>query len=184
MPNGVGRLVLVVGPSGAGKDSVLRGAASTLSGDARYFFPRRLITREADTNSEDHDTITEADYRARIGTKAFMLHWEAHGLCYAIPRSVEDEIKAGRIASINVSRNILHETAASFPGLIVVEISADPEIRISRIQSRGREEKSDAVARALRETAQLPSQIAKFYIENNGTVEQAIAQFVTILEGL
>ena len=101
-----GRLVLVVGPSGAGKDSVLRGAAQALKGDPRFMFPRRIITRQADNNSEDHDTINQKDFEIAAAEGYYMLHWNAHGNFYGITVAVEKDIKLGRVACINVSRGV------------------------------------------------------------------------------
>jgi ribose 1,5-bisphosphokinase len=184
MPGKEGRLVLVVGPSGAGKDSMLRGAASELADQPRYIFPRRLITRQADVSAEDHDTLSELEFHDGVARGAFMLHWQAHGLGYAIPGSVEDATAAGKVAVVNVSRNILHAAATRFPNLTIVEITADPELRMKRIAARGREDMSAVKSRALRETEPFPDRVAKFSIENSGTLEQAIAQFVAILKSL
>lgn len=113
-----------------------------------------------------------------------MLHWQAHSLGYAIPRSVEEAIAAGKFATINVSRNILHVAAERFPDLIIIEITADPDLRVKRIEARGREDLSAVKTRAMRETLPYPDQVTKFCIENNGTLEKAVSQFVAILKGL
>lgn len=90
-----GRLVLVVGPSGAGKDTLMRLAQEQLRDDRRFIFVRRVITRKADAALEDHDTMSEAAFAAAEAAGAFMLSWRAHGLGYGLPRSVADEIAAG-----------------------------------------------------------------------------------------
>ena len=53
------RLVAIVGPSGAGKDTLIRGA---LAARPDLHLARRVITRPADTDSEDFDSVTEADF--------------------------------------------------------------------------------------------------------------------------
>ena len=83
-----GRLVLVVGPSGAGKDSLIEAARRALAGHPRFVFPRRLVTRPCDPGSEDHDSLTEEAFASEREAGAFFLHWGAHGLHYALPGSI------------------------------------------------------------------------------------------------
>ncbi len=69
-------LVLVVGPSGAGKDSLLQTAREAFRCDPRIGFARRVITRPADPDGENHEPVSEAEFTARD----FALSWSAHGL--------------------------------------------------------------------------------------------------------
>ena len=181
MPETSGILVLVVGPSGAGKDSVMRGAAEKLVGNPRYAFPRRVVTRQADTVAEDHDSMSEAEFALALARGEFMLFWQAHGNHYGIPKCVADQITAGHVAVINVSRHILHDAANSYPHLVIAEVTADADIRIARIQNRGRELADDAAKRASRETPPFPPDIEVIRIENNGAVEDAVAAFTDAL---
>ena len=52
---GPGRLVLVVGPSGAGKDTLLGLARVACADDGNIVFPRRVITREASASEENEE---------------------------------------------------------------------------------------------------------------------------------
>jgi ribose 1,5-bisphosphokinase len=184
MTKAPGVLVLVVGPSGAGKDSVMRGAAALLVDKERYVFPRRVVTRHADIETEDHDSMSEVEFASASARGNFMLSWHAHGHRYGIPKQVAGEISAGRIAVINVSRHILHEAVLNYPHLIVAEVTADTEVRIARIRNRGREQPDEAAKRAIRVTPLFPLGIKIIRIENNGAVEDAIAQFTHFLKQL
>ena len=81
-----GILVGVVGPSGAGKDTLLDAARAALSADPAFVFLRRVITRPADSGGEAHEPATRGAFLAARDEGAFALTWEAHGLFYGIPR--------------------------------------------------------------------------------------------------
>ena len=102
--------VLVVGPSGAGKDTLLDAARGALAGDPRFRFVRRVITRPADPGGEDHEPVTEADF----ATRDFALQWQAHGLRYGIPADIAVDLAAGLVVVANVSRAIIAEPPTAF----------------------------------------------------------------------
>ncbi|WP_165644432.1 phosphonate metabolism protein/1,5-bisphosphokinase (PRPP-forming) PhnN, partial [Oharaeibacter diazotrophicus] len=117
-----GRFVAVVGPSGAGKDTLIAAARSRLAGDDRVVFVRRVVSR-ADGGNEDHDTLDAACFPAAIAAGAFALHWGAHGLFYGIPARAVADVAAGRIVVANLSRGALDRARAVFPALTVVAVT-------------------------------------------------------------
>jgi ribose 1,5-bisphosphokinase len=103
---GPGRLILVVGPSGAGKDTLLGLAKPACADDGNVVFPRRVVTRQASSSEDNEHMSPEAFRRAR--TRAdFAVHWQAHGHCYGLPRAIDDDIGAGRTVVANVSRTVV-----------------------------------------------------------------------------
>ena len=97
------RVVLVVGPSGAGKDTILRHLEAALPLDADTAIARRYITRPADPDGERHIPVTHAAYAALQSSGAFVLGWESHGLLYGIGQeilscldAVEQPVEIGR----------------------------------------------------------------------------------------
>jgi len=73
-------LVAVVGPSGAGKDTLMGLARARLEGDTRFRFVQRAITRPAEAGGEAHRAIDLADFEAERAAGGFTLHWAARGL--------------------------------------------------------------------------------------------------------
>lgn len=179
-----GRLVLVVGPSGAGKDSVLRYAMARFAGDDRFAFPRRCVTRKVDATAEDHDSLDELAFHAQAANGAFTLMWEAHGLKYGVRRDVDEDLSNGRIVAVNVSRTILEDAGRRYPDVVIVEISADPQIREARIAARGRENAADTMQRVGRRVPPIPAKLQSNVIDNNGDISEAGSNFCRLLESL
>jgi phosphonate metabolism protein PhnN/1,5-bisphosphokinase (PRPP-forming) len=176
-----GRLVLVVGPSGAGKDSLLRQAALTLASDKHIVFPRRVITRLSRDDSEAHDSMTEDEFLSAKEEGRFALSWQAHGLHYGIPASLLDDLGAGRTAAINVSRAVIADTAERFSNMAVLHVTAPVTVIAERLASRGRETAADIAARIAREPAHFEERIETITIINNTTLEAAALAFTGAL---
>jgi ribose 1,5-bisphosphokinase len=175
----VGLLMPVVGPSGAGKDTLMAAARARLAGDPRFVFARRTITRPAEAGGEDHDPIDEAGFAAALARGDFALHWRAHGLAYGIPRRIEAELAAGRVVMANLSRGVLAEAAARYP-VRVLMITAPPEVLAARLAARGRETAADIAARLAREVT-LPDGIAVTTVVNDGTLEEGVGRVLAAM---
>jgi ribose 1,5-bisphosphokinase len=134
---GPGRLVLVVGPSGAGKDTLLGLARAACADDGNVVFSRRLVTREASA-FEDNEPITRDTFVRGIAEYAYAIHWEAHGHCYALPRAIDDDIRAGRIVIANVSRTVIGAARQAYADVVVVSITAPPQVLAERLAMRAR----------------------------------------------
>lgn len=142
--------VAVVGPSGAGKDSLLAIARQRLAGDGRFVFARRVVTRSADPGSEDHDCLDEEAFRAAEAAGRFCVTWRAHGLSYGLPSALLQDHRMGRTVVANASRRALDAIALKFPNLHVVEITASPAVLRKRLLARGRETSTEIEIRLAR----------------------------------
>ncbi len=167
-----GLLVLVAGPSGAGKDTVLAYARGHLAAYGHVVFPRRVVTRPPGPG-EDYESVTETEFAAR----RFALSWAAHGLRYGIPEEIEADLAQGRIVIANVSRAVISEARERYH-CKVIEITAPAEVLARRLAARGRESEADIAARLAREATPLEADVT---IVNDGTPEQAGALFLSKL---
>jgi ribose 1,5-bisphosphokinase len=134
---GPGRLVLVVGPSGAGKDTLLNGARAACAYDPAVVFPRRMVTRQK-SDAEDHDSIDAVAFERAASDGAYALWWQAHGNSYGIPASIDRDIRAGRTVVCNVSRTIIDVARQRYSSVTVVAITAPDEVLQSRLATRQR----------------------------------------------
>jgi len=173
---GPGRLVLIVGPSGAGKDTILAQVrAATRDGD-RIFIPRRVVTRAAD-DTEDHDTLSEAAFQRAVAEGAFTVWWTAHGHTYGVPASAEDAVKSGRTVICNVSRAVIEPLRQRFASVTVVLVTAPIDVLRQRLAGRNRASDGDLAERLARSEAAAEVE-ADVVILNVDTPETAAARLL------
>lgn len=179
----IGRLVLVVGPSGVGKDTLIDGARAALASDPSVVFARREITRPADAGGEPHLAVDDATFKARRAAGGYLLDWEAHGLGYGLPAALADELAAGRTVVANVSRAVLDVAHSRFPQIRVVSISASAATVARRLAARGREDAAGIKARLARADLYAAQGDDVVEVRNDGALSEGIAALVTAIRG-
>jgi ribose 1,5-bisphosphokinase len=175
---GPGRLVLVVGPSGAGKDTLLDLARHACAGDDTIVFARRVVTRAA-SPFENNEQMTPDSFRQALAEGAFAIHWEAHGLLYGLRSSINDDIAAGRTVVANVSRAVVDALREIYAHVVGVSVTVPPEVLAARLAGRSRTSDGDAGAR-LRRTVASPATYDAV-IENVGPAEDHAAELLRVI---
>lgn len=175
--------MLVVGPSGVGKDTLLDGAKAALTGEAGVVFPRRQITRPAEAGGEDHIPVSNNAFSARDAAGDYALAWRAHGLGYGVPVEIGDDLAAGRTVVVNVSREVLDDARARFSKVRVVSITADRKALAARLKARGREDGADIAKRLARAEAIPVVGDDVVGVANDGTPSEGIAKLVAAIRG-
>ena len=178
---GPGRLVLVVGPSGAGKDTLLGLARAACAEDPGIVFPRRVITREA-SPFEDNEAVSAGTFAETQARGDFAMHWEAHGHRYALSRAIDDDIRAGRTVVANVSRTVIGAARRAYADVVVVSITAPPNVLAERIALRARGSDGRLEDR-LQRTVEVASAAPDVIIVNISSAEYHARQFVRIIKG-
>jgi len=165
--------VAVVGPSGAGKDTLLAEARLALAANPRFHFARRVISRPAGVGVEAHEFLaTEAFPAADLAVR-----WGAHGLLYGIRR---EETRLAPVTVMSLSRAVLPEVAVANP-LSVIEVTAPAGVLAQRLGARGREGAEDIAARLAREVP-LPDELNTRRVMNDGTVTEGAARLLAALQ--
>lgn len=176
-----GQIVYVMGPSGAGKDSVLRYARQRLDGRHPIAFAHRYITRAPTPGDENHIALSESEFAARLGRNLFAMHWRAHGLHYGIGIEIERWREAGCLVVVSGSREHFEGQLAAASGIVPVVITSAPAILARRLAGRARDDGQAVTKRLQRGGALRIDHPALVTIDNSGTVAQAGERLVEVL---
>ena len=171
-----GLFVAIVGPSGAGKDSLIREIAARLP----VHVARRVVTRAADA-TEDHDTLDEPSFLKAERAGRFALSWSAHGLRYGVPREIDAHVAGGRTVIANLSRGAVEAARQRYPRCLVVLVTARPDTLAQRLAARGRE---NIAARESRLARAIPAEAAfkpDAVLDNDGSLEDAAARLESLV---
>lgn len=178
-----GKLILVVGPSGVGKDTLLDGARRELGSDHRFHFARRAITRPADAGGEDHEEVSPAELARRLADGELFAHWQAHGLGYGISAQIEQLLKAGVNVIVNASRGQIQRIAERYPKLDVITIDAPHDVVAARLEARGRESGAALEKRQNRPVPPPVNGVSYARVMNAGTVAEGVEALVAAILG-
>ncbi|KRQ00289.1 phosphonate metabolism protein/1,5-bisphosphokinase (PRPP-forming) PhnN [Bradyrhizobium manausense] len=176
---GPGRLVLVVGPSGAGKDTLLRLAQAACADDHDIVFPRRVVTRAASAD-EDNIAMSPDEFARAREHGDFAVHWDAHGHSYALPLEINDDIRAGRAVVVNVSRTAISALRQAYANVVVVAITAPPDLLARRLAARARNSDGNIADRLARNVDDMAAQ-ADVTIFNAGSADDHSRQLVRVI---
>lgn len=176
-----GRLILVAGPSGAGKDRLIRAAQERLAGSRRVHFARREITRANRDKCEDHIPVSEETFRKTQQDGGYLLSWRAHGYGYGVPARIAEELDQGIDVVVNISRTVIDDALAVCPHARVILVTAPKHVLAERLRTRGRE-KAHAQAERLNRAPLSDIPEASAVIINDGAFEPALNAFLNAIE--
>lgn len=179
-----GPLVYVMGPSGVGKDSLLRFARSELAPGERIAFAHRYITRPPESVGENHVALSPAEFETRAAAGLFAFHWEANGFRYGIGVEVTAWQQAGFVVVVSGSRDHFLALKPRPVGVVPVLVVAGHDALRRRLVARGRESSAAISARLARAEAYVIDDPNLVTIDNSGPLEEAGARFLALLRDL
>ncbi|MBC8210616.1 MAG: ribose 1,5-bisphosphokinase [Gammaproteobacteria bacterium] len=179
----IARLYFLVGPSGAGKDTLLRELKKNQYAETQPLVAHRYITRDPREGDENHVELCPFDFNRRLEAGLFLFNWESHGYQYAIGREVKKWVKSGHNVIINGSREYFPVAREILPALVPIWISVSEQILRQRLISRGRETAEQIEQRILR-NRQLESLRPKHcvLINNDQSIEDCVGQIIALTE--
>lgn len=177
-----GTLFLLIGNSGAGKDSLIQWVLQAWPPEkARLYVPTRVITRPPSPETEGFESISEEEFHQMTDSGAFSLQWQSYGNYYGVPKEIEAKLAKGHPVLVNVSRQIVDATRKRFPKVKVIFVKVPFIITEERIRARGREKKACLKERIERAKKNPEFSTADFVIDNSGSIEIAGKRLLGIL---
>ena len=173
------KVILVVGPSGSGKDTLLRHARSILESQDSILFSRRYITRPPDSN-EDNYYVDQYGFEQLQSCGFFLATWEAHNNLYGIPHHIFTTSEASRTVICSISRTAVEKFEEVFPDSTTIHITTDNEILKQRLSRRGREDENSIIKRIQRSKLPVKSKNLITF-DNSVTLEESKQKFISLL---
>jgi len=172
---GPGPLILVVGPSGAGKDTLMALARTQLAADPDIVFPHRIVTRPP-TETEAHESVSEEAFESIKGQRGFAFCWRAHGFKYALSAAIDADVRGGRTVVCNVSRTLVPRLRARYACVLVVLVTAPRALLVARLVGRARASDGNVALRLDRVAADPDDLSPDVVIENVATPQTGAAR--------
>lgn len=168
------RLLYLMGPSGSGKDTLLRSLQAWMHTQSVYL-ARRCITRPAHEDSKDevHLPVSPEKFALLRDLGHFVMHWHSHGLHYGISRVIDVYLRRGYVVLVNGSREYLPQALHAYPHLTPICVHVDAHILQHRLAARNREQGGDLAARLQRASLPVSTVPGLLTIDNSGTIHEA-----------
>ncbi|SDN75695.1 ribose 1,5-bisphosphokinase [Desulfonauticus submarinus] len=169
------KIILVVGPSGAGKDTLIRYAKKKFSADKNIIFLKRYITRKSD-EYEDNYYISSKEFYILKQQNFFFTTWEAYNYQYGI--SFNNVELNGKKIVISISRTKVNDFEKKFKNVLTLFITASPESLRKRLKKRHR----DSFWENRLERQLLPFNAKRLVKIINEDIELAKKQFINAIK--
>jgi guanylate kinase len=173
-----GRLVILSGPSGVGKDTVLEAWRQSNQRVERVVAYTTRQPRDGEMNGVDYHFVTHRRFEELVEEGAFLEHKQVHGNWYATPLSdMHAMLNAGKIAVLKIDVQGAMEAMRLRPdALSIFLLPPTVEDLEKRIRSRGTD--SDEVIERRLEDARYELALADKYMAHivNDDIERVVRE--------
>ena len=178
-----GRLVIVSGPSGVGKDTVIEAWAKVNPLVERVVAATTRRPRAGERNDVDYHFLSEEEFQRWVREDAFLEHESVHGNWYGTPwASVEELLSKGKIAILKIDVQGAMRVMGKIPEVTsVFLLPPDGDVLQARIRDRGTDDPETIIKRL--EKAKWETDFAAKYSHRvvNDALDSTVEQLEEIL---
>jgi guanylate kinase len=153
-----GRLIVVSGPSGAGKDTLIRAALEAIPELALIASATTRKPREGEVDGRDHIFLTREEFERWIEEDRLLEWAEYSGNLYGTPKqSVEELLESGRSVILRIELQGARQIKERRPDAVMVFVRApsleETRRRLERRATETSESVENRMATAIQEVA-------------------------------
>jgi guanylate kinase len=178
-----GRLIVVSGPSGAGKDTLIRAALDAIPELALIASATTREPREGEVDGRDHVFLSREEFERWID-EGRLLEWaEYSGNLYGTPKqSVEEFLEKGRSVILRIELQGARQIKERRPDALMVFVRAPSLVETRRrLESRATESSASVESRMATAIKEIAARDEFDYEVINGEYEQARKDMIEIL---
>jgi guanylate kinase len=179
-----GRLIVVSGPSGAGKDTLIKAALEAIPELALIASATTRKPREGEVDGKDHVFLSREEFERWIEEDRFLEWAEYSGNLYGTPKqSVEELLEIGRSVMLRIELQGARQIKERRPDAVMVFVRAPSlEETRRRLESRATETSESVESRMSTAIKEIAARDEFDYEVVNGEWEQARKEMVETLE--
>ena len=179
------KLIYVMGPSGSGKDSLMKWVMQHKEPDLNLRWAHRWVTRENNDHGGTDQFITNERFEELRSNHLLAMDWSANDISYGI-ESAQLEFKHDHeLIFINGSRAYFNHARSLYPELLAIHVSASLETLEGRLLARGRESEASIAKRLKRaELMAVEPDESILEVRNDGELERSGQMVLTYLQNL
>ena len=180
-----GQIIYVMGPSGAGKDSLMKWVLQNKSSSMNFYWAKRIVTRNRPKGEGTDEYVSLESFEKLLSNQILAMHWSAYDIHYGISKSELLCIEPNTMVFINGSRAYLSRAIELYPKLCAIHITASTNTLEQRLNQRERESKDKILERLSRPQLTRPEvDVPWLEVLNEDNVEDGGAKILSFLNDL
>lgn len=177
-------IVVISGPSGCGKDTVVK---KILSMDERFILSVSATTRQRrpiETDGVDYIFLSKEEFETKLADNEFLEYTNYCDNYYGtLKQQIEDKVNAGKVVVLVIEVEGAQNVKKEYPDCLTIFL-APPSLEEleRRLKNRGTEDENKIKQRLFKAKEELGFQSSYDYIVENNNIEECAQSIINIFD--